>query len=121
QRALCSCDTMRGMRRRLCVVPLLSVLLGLPLIAQSGYQPSADNLEARKWFQESRFGMFIHWGVYSVLENGEWVMNNTKMPVSEYEKLPPRFNPTEFNAAEWVSLAKGAGLNYTRITSNDHT
>src|SRR5258706_1560426 len=108
------------MRPRLGVITLLGVLLSLPLIAQPGYQPSAANLEARKWFQEARFGMFIHWGVYSVLENGEWVMNNTKMTVSEYEKLPPQFNPTGFNAAEWVSLAKAAGMKYITITSKHH-
>ncbi len=94
---------------------LLAAILAAPLAAQ----PPA-NLEARKWFQDARFGMFIHWGVYSVLENGEWVMNNTKMPVNEYEKLAPRFNPTEFNAAEWVATAKAAGMKYITITSKHH-
>ena len=64
--------------------------------------------------------MFIHWGVYSVLENGEWVMNNTKMPVSEYEKLAPQFNPSEFDAAQWVATAKAAGMKYITITSKHH-
>lgn len=84
------------------------------------YQPPKENLEARKWFQDARFGMFIHWGVYSVLGDGEWVMNNKKIPVSEYEKLAPKFNPAQFNAAEWVSLAKGAGMKYITITSKHH-
>jgi alpha-L-fucosidase len=64
--------------------------------------------------------MFIHWGVYSVLEDGEWVMQNRKMPVSEYEKLPPQFDPEKFSAAEWVALAKAAGMKYITITSKHH-
>ena len=74
----------------------------------------------QQWFHDARFGMFIHWGVYSVLEDGEWVMNNRGMTVAEYEKLPPQFNPTEFNAAEWVALAKAAGQKYITITSKHH-
>ena len=88
--------------------------------AQTGYNPSAENLAARQWFQDAKFGMFIHWGVYSVLGDGEWVMNNKKIPVSEYEKLPPQFNPVNFNAAEWVSVAKAAGMKYITITSKHH-
>jgi alpha-L-fucosidase len=74
----------------------------------------------QQWFRDAKFGMFIHWGVYSVLGDGEWVMNEKKIPVSEYEKLPARFNPTEFNAAEWVALAKAAGVRYITITSKHH-
>src|SRR5262249_25584308 len=90
------------------------------MAAQTQYQPSRHNLEARRWFQDAKFGMFIHWGVYSVLGDGEWVMNNKKIPVSEYEKLPPQFNPVNFNAAEWVSIAKAAGMKYITITSKHH-
>ncbi|MEW5976597.1 MAG: alpha-L-fucosidase [Acidobacteriota bacterium] len=86
----------------------------------SSYTPAPANLEARRWFQDAKFGLFIHWGVYSVLGDGEWVMNNQKIPVPEYEKLPPQFNPTEFNAGEWVSLAKAAGMKYITITSKHH-
>ncbi len=89
-------------------------------VAQAGYQPSPANLAARKWFQDARFGLFIHWGVYSVLENGEWVMNNTKMSVADYEKIAPQFNPTEFNPAEWVAMVKAAGMKYITITSKHH-
>ena len=46
-------------------------------VAASPYRPSAENLEAREWFRDARFGIFIHWGVYSVLGRGEWVMNNS--------------------------------------------
>jgi alpha-L-fucosidase len=88
--------------------------------AQSQYQPTPENLEARKWFQDAKFGLFVHWGVYSVLGDGEWVMNNRKMPISDYEKLPAQFNPTEFDPAEWVALAKAAGMKYITITSKHH-
>src|SRR5258708_23638300 len=84
------------------------------------YQPAPENLKAREWFQDSKFGLFIHWGVYSVLGTGEWVMNNDHMSVAEYEKLPTRFNPTAFEAAEWVSMAKDAGMKYSTLTSKHH-
>jgi len=91
-----------------------------PLHAQAGYQPTPENLAARRWFQEARFGMFVHWGVYSVLGDGEWVMNNRRIRVAEYEKLPALFNPVEFDPAEWVALAKAAGMRYITITSKHH-
>ena len=84
------------------------------------YHPTAENLAARQWFQDNKFGLFIHWGVYSVLGKGEWVMNDDKMTVAEYEKLPGQFNPTEFNPAEWVAMAKDAGMRYITITSKHH-
>jgi alpha-L-fucosidase len=84
------------------------------------YTPTAENLEARRWYQDAKFGLFVHWGVYSVLADGEWVMNNRKLKVAEYERLPPMFNPTAFNAAEWVALVKAAGIKYITITSKHH-
>jgi alpha-L-fucosidase len=98
---------------------LLPFLL-LATLAFAQYQPSESNLQARRWFQDARFGLFIHWGVYSVPARGEWVMENEKIPVSQYEKFAPRFNPTQFNAAEWVALAKRAGIKYITITSKHH-
>src|SRR6185369_3946198 len=83
-------------------------------------QPTPQNLEARRWFQDARFGLFIHWGVYSVLGDGEWVMQNRKMKVADYERLPAMFNPSAFDAKEWVALAKAAGIKYITITSKHH-
>jgi len=104
---------------RLCACPALILAL-LHAAAAQAYQPSASNLAARRAFEDAKFGMFIHWGVYSVLGDGEWVMQNKKIPIAEYEKLPPQFNPTNFNAAEWVALAKAAGMKYIVITSKHH-
>lgn len=72
------------------------------------------------WFQDVRFGMFIHWGLYSLLAKGEWVMHTDRIPVAEYETLPPQFNPVKFNAEEWVSIAADAGQKYMVITSRHH-
>lgn len=90
------------------------------IVAQEKYVPSKENLEAREWFQDARFGMFIHWGVYSILGDGEWVMNNQNIPVERYELLPTFFNPQQFDAKEVVSLAKKAGMKYITITTKHH-
>jgi len=76
--------------------------------------------QAREWYQNAKFGMFIHWGVYSLLGQGEWVMQNREIPVSRYEWLASTFNPVKFDAHEWVSLAKAAGVKYITITSRHH-
>jgi alpha-L-fucosidase len=114
---------MRHLRLSMARIVLAIALLACQpasLLAQSKYQPSAANLSARRWFHDAKFGLFIHWGVYSVLEDGEWVMNIRKMSVKEYEKLPPQFNPTEFDAVEWVSLAKAVGMKYITVTTKHH-
>lgn len=90
------------------------------LAAPSPYVPSDANLRAREWFQDAKFGLFVHWGVYSVLGRGEWVMHNEKIPIAEYEKLAPKFNPVRYDPAEWVAIAKGAGMRYITITSKHH-
>src|ERR1044072_5285294 len=108
---------------RLAVCLSLCAVLLVPrgaVHAQGAYTPAPANLAAREWFQDARFGMFVHWGLYSVLGDGEWVMQNKKIPISDYEKLPAAFNPIDFNAAEWVSIAKGAGMKYITITSKHH-
>jgi alpha-L-fucosidase len=87
---------------------------------QDGYKPSKENLQARQWFQDNKFGLFIVWGVYSVLEKGEWVMNHDKIPCYDYEALAPQFNPIHFNPKEWVAMAKDAGMKYITITAKHH-
>ncbi len=99
---------------------LVATLRPSDATAQTGYQPTPRNLEARQWFEDARFGLFVHWGVYSVLGDGEWVMNHKKIPIAAYEKLPAQFNPTEFDAKAWVTMAKAAGMKYITITSKHH-
>ena len=72
------------------------------------------------WFQDARFGMFIHWGLYSIIGKQEWVMHTDRIPVPEYEKLVPQFNPTKFDADTWVRTAAEAGQKYIIITSRHH-
>ena len=67
--------------------------------ASSTYTPTAANLAAREWFQDAKFGLWIHWGIYSLLGKGEWVMHVKKIGVTEYENLASRFNPTDFDPA----------------------
>jgi len=83
-----------------------------------------------KWWREARFGMFIHWGIYSVPAGvykgqnigglGEWIQNTAKIPSAEYKKYADQFNPTKFNADEFVKIAKDAGMKYIVITSKHH-
>ncbi|MHA4894414.1 alpha-L-fucosidase [Pedobacter sp. PWIIR3] len=84
------------------------------------YKPSASNLKARQHFQDMKLGMFIHWGIYSTLGDGEWVMNTRKIPYNNYKRLADFFNPQAFNAKEWVTIAKNAGMKYITITSRHH-
>ncbi len=88
----------------------------------------AERAARMKWFNEARFGMFVHWGVYSVpagewkdkKDLGEWFLEETHMPVSQYEKFALQFNPVKFDAKKWVAIAKGAGMKYIVITSKHH-
>ncbi|PWH10762.1 alpha-L-fucosidase [Bacteroidetes bacterium SCGC AAA795-G10] len=99
---------------------LFSIILIGPYSKAQKYVPSSENLESREWFQNARFGLFVHWGVYSILGDGEWVMNNQNISISEYEKLPTFFNPIDYDPVEWVSMVKEAGMKYITITSRHH-
>lgn len=80
------------------------------------------------WWREARFGMFIHWGLYSILggewgsrtDYAEWIRNNAHIPIREYDKLVARFNPVRFDADQWLGLAKEAGVGYLTITTKHH-
>ncbi len=95
-------------------------LFSLQAIAQSNYQPSAENLAARNSFQDNKYGMFIHWGLSSVFGDGEWVMNNRKIKISEYKKYIRVFNPIDFDAEKWVLAAKNAGMKYMVFITRHH-
>ena len=103
---------------RVALVTLAIVLRASGLVAQETIP--AERATARAWFRDARFGMFIHWGVYSQLGQGEWGMENRGIPVATYEWLASAFNPIRFDAHEWVSLAKTAGVRYITITSRHH-
>jgi alpha-L-fucosidase len=99
---------------------LLILIIIVSNLTTAQYKPSIENLEARKWFEDAKFGLFIHWGVYSVLGDGEWVMNNQNISIKEYENLPKFFNPTKYDPEKWVLMAKEAGMKYITITSRHH-
>ncbi|MCO6498267.1 MAG: alpha-L-fucosidase [Chitinophagaceae bacterium] len=84
------------------------------------YTPAPENLEARQQFQDNKFGMFIHWGLSSILGDGEWVMNNRKISVKDYSRLLPAFDPHNFDAAKWVGAAKSAGMKYIVFITRHH-
>jgi alpha-L-fucosidase len=88
----------------------------------SAPQTTSDEDRARrmKWWQEARFGMFIHWGLYSILGRHEWVMENEGIPVSEYQELAKRFTPKPNAARDWAKLAKRAGMKYMVMTTKHH-
>lgn len=116
------------------IMAILLALLGALGAAGAQGEPPEETPAQRdarmKWWREARFGMFVHWGVYSVPAGtwngkqvpgiGEWIMNRGKIPVAEYAKFPAQFNPTKFNAEEWVRTAKDAGMKYLVITSKHH-
>jgi len=79
-----------------------------------------DRERRMKWWHKARFGMFIHWGLYSVLGRHEWVMENEGIPVAEYEQLARRFKPKPNFAREWARLAKQAGQKYMVMTTKHH-
>jgi alpha-L-fucosidase len=109
--------------------------LAVSLLALMATVGRAEETKAQRdarmaWWREAKFGMFIHWGVYSVPAGfyhdkpvpgiGEWIMNKGKIPMTEYQGYAKEFNPVKFNAEEWVKIAKAAGQKYIVITSKHH-
>jgi alpha-L-fucosidase len=107
------------MRTLLRVLPLVASLAA-PSLAQAPESVPAVRAAARQWYRDAKFGMFVHWWVYSLLGQGEWVMQNREIPVAQYEWLASTFNPVKFDAREWVALAKAAGMKYITITARHH-
>jgi len=73
-----------------------------------------------EWFQNDRFGMFIHWGLYAIPARGEWVRSVEEMPAEDYQPFFDEFNPSNYNPKEWAKLAKEAGMKYAVLTSKHH-
>ncbi|HTI07214.1 MAG TPA: alpha-L-fucosidase [Puia sp.] len=104
--------------------PLLlsfALLLSLGSFAQdSSYTPAPENLEARQWFSGAKYGLFIHWGPFSIPGSGEWVMNDRNITVKNYTRLMDFFNPIDFDASAWVKMAKDAGMQYITLITRHH-
>jgi alpha-L-fucosidase len=114
-----------------CSALLLVFSLGTSRRAMAEPSSGEPGLAARSaWWQNAKFGMFIHWGIYSVPADStdlhghrgvaEWYLSNKQMQVGEYEKFAAQFNPTRFDAREWARIAKDAGMRYITITSKHH-
>lgn len=88
--------------------------------AQPGYVPAPENLAARERFADGRFGIFIHWGLYALLGQGEWVMTNLDIDHNEYAKLAGAFSPAHFDARAWVTAFREAGARYVCFTTRHH-
>jgi alpha-L-fucosidase len=98
--------------------------------SQSQKAQSLKQDHRMEWWRQAKFGMFIHWGVYSIPAGewkgkiypgiSEWIMSHANIPIEDYETLPPKFNPVGFDAEEWVKMAKNAGMQYIVITSKHH-
>jgi alpha-L-fucosidase len=101
-----------------------------PVASVQDTETAAQRDARMHWWREARFGMFIHWGLYSIPAGtwngkqvsgiGEWIMNSGSIPVADYKALASQFNPTAFSARDIVSLAKSAGMKYIVITSKHH-
>ncbi|WP_298710053.1 alpha-L-fucosidase, partial [Chitinophaga sp.] len=95
-----------------------------------GQNSEAGKGEKTKWFTDAKFGLFLHWGPYAHFGGEirgkryygitEWIMQRDKTPANEYARLSQGFNPSQFNADEWVTIAKAAGVKYIVITSKHH-
>ncbi|MFS2139583.1 alpha-L-fucosidase [Duganella sp. Dugasp56] len=86
-----------------------------------GQATAGDESAARvQWWREARFGMFIHWGLYSIPGRGEWVQWGEQIPVNQYAKLADQFKPARFDPQAWAALAKDAGMKYTVLTARHH-
>ena len=114
------------MKRKITLVLLVIVLFNSITYSAT---PAQDKM---KWWKDAKFGMFIHWGLYSIPagewkgtktkigETTEWIQTYMKIPVADYKALAAQFNPTQFNADEFVRIAKDAGMKYMVLTSKHH-
>lgn len=112
-------------RIRLSFIMFLALLILSPLFLNAQKKEDGKRMD---WWREARFGMFIHWGLYAIpagewngkYTHGEWIRTTAQIPIEEYDKFVPQFNPVKFNADEWVKAAKNAGMKYIVITTKHH-
>ena len=108
----------------------INILLVSSAFSQVNYlqESKADKDKRMQWWRDARFGMFIHWGLYSIpagewkgtTNHAEWIRTTAKIPLEEYNQFVPQFNPVNFNAEAWVQMAKDAGMKYITITTKHH-
>jgi len=125
--------------KHLAICTICSLIAGSALGAKPVLDDEAKAVVAKRsetretrmqWWRDAKFGMFVHWGVYSVPAGtykgeqipgiGEWIMHDAKIPVAEYKQFARQFNPQKFNADEWVKVMKDAGMKYIVITAKHH-
>ena len=112
-----------------CLVLLLLLAANGVDVGARAESPSDRDMRM-SWWRDARFGMFIHWGLYAVPAGrwngedvpgiGEWIMDRANISAADYEKLAPRFDPTEYDPQQWAQVAKDAGMKYVVITSKHH-
>lgn len=98
----------------------LALLAAAPASAAAALPGDDTRASRMKWWREATFGMFVHWGLYSVLGRHEWVMEMEGIPVPEYERLAGRFTPKPNAARDWARLARQAGQKYIVMTTKHH-
>lgn len=77
-------------------------------------------IKRTEWFRHDRFGMFIHWGVYSIPGKGEWIRSHQEISVEDYQEYVDTFNPTKYDPKQWAKMAKEAGMKYVVMTAKHH-
>jgi len=109
-------------------IPILFVFALVPALLGAPRESQLERDARMKWWREARFGLFLHWGIYSVPAGvwngkttyGEWIRDSAQIPLTVYEKFVQEFDPDNFDAGEWVRMAKDAGMKYIIITSKHH-
>ena len=110
------------MNRRLLLLATMLILAISPAFAQKmiGNETDAQKQERMQWWSDARFGMFIHWGLYSLAARHEWVKHNEHMTNKEYQKYFQQFDPDHFDPHKWARAAKAAGMKYAVLTTKHH-
>ena len=109
------------MAKTLTVAALAAIFAGTGFAdSAGGYVPTAENLAARKAFAEKRFGIFIHWGIYSLFGQGEWYLNSKALDKNEYAKAANAFYPHAFDGNAWAAAIAESGAKYVCFTSRHH-
>ena len=93
---------------------------GLPVLEAQPKLPPLPAAERTRWFEDAKFGIFVHWGPYSVIGRHEWARHRFQIPQAEYDTYARQFNPVKFDAKQWTDLFSRAGAKYVVITSKHH-